>query len=322
MFLRDYISAMRYGAKITSQDCEGVGSFDRYFGTNVWYVDGNNGADTLAGDFDHPFKTIQKAINSASAEDTIYVRDLGPGTDASDPLQYVEDLTIPYALNGLKIIGVNSSGTKMPYQGPKIKNATATVLLTVNAPYVHLENLQFNCTRNSGTYGIFFNASTAGGAYSAIAGSVGFTVVNCMIKNGSATYGGIQIVGGYGGVISHCTFQMCEKGIYLQDNIIPSNGHTIEYCNFKSNNGAAIAEHITIRAGGHKDITISDCTFDIATSFLSCGTGNQGIIARCQFNDLVATLANSTGKVKIPVGTMTVVGCTGGVGLDVIQSQA
>jgi hypothetical protein len=115
---------------------------------------------------------------------------------------------------------------------------------------------------------------------------------------------------------------MCEKAIWLSSNSLPSNGHTIEYCNFKSNNGAAIAEHITIQAGGHEDISITDSTFGLATSFLSCGAENSGIIARCQFDDYVATLANSTGKVKVPANTMSVVGCQGGVGLDVIQSQA
>jgi hypothetical protein len=304
----------------------GNNSFEGWFGTKIWYVDGDNGSDDggNGSSMDTPFKTIQYAINSASAYDTIYIKQLAPTGDVSDPNQYIEDLTIPFALHGLKLIGVTANGLKMPYGGPKIKNATATVLLQVNASNVHLENLQFNCTRNSGTYGILLDGEVpvVGTAYDTKAGSVGTHIVNCMIKNGSATYGGIQMVGGYGVVISNCTFQMCEKGVYIQDNVLPSNGHTIEYCNFKSNNGAAIAEHITIRAGGHKDISITDCTFDIATSFISCGTGNQGIIARCQFNDLVATLANSTGKVKLPVGTMTCVGCQGGVGLDVIQSQA
>ena len=288
--------------------------------SDVWYVDGTNGLDSNDGTTDETaFKTIQKAITTAGTQDTIYIRAMAPNTDASDPGEYVENLSIPYAKHGLRLIGVGSSESIMPYAGPKIKNASAGKLLEVLASGVRVENLQFNCTRNSGTYGIYLDG-VAG--YATKAGSVGFTIKNCMIKNGGASYGGINMVGGYGGVITNCTFQMCEKGVWFSSGSLPSNGHTIEHCNFKSNNGAAIAEHITVIAGLHADISITDCTFDIATSFISCGSTNDGIIARCQFNDLVATLANSTGKVKLPVGTMTCVGCQGGVGLDVIQSQA
>ena len=299
----------------------GSNVYPGYFGTNVWFVDGTNGGDGNEGSMDAPFATIQKAINMASSQDTIYIRTLAPSaTDASEPGQYIENLTIPYAKHGLKLIGVGSSGTKMPWAGPKIKNASVGALLTVWASGVHLEGLQFNCTRNSGTYGILLEGDTT--AYTTKAGSVGATIVNCMIKNGDATYGGINIIGGYGTVISNCTFQGCLRGVYLSSSVVPSNGHTIEYCNFKDINGAAATEHITIVSGLHADITVSDCTFDVATSFFSCGSSATGIVARCQFNDLVATLANSTGKVKMPVGSMTCVGCDGGLGLNVIQSQA
>jgi hypothetical protein len=313
------MSLTNFPAGILATPNIGGSSFAGWFNRNVWFVDGTLGSDGNNGGHDTPFKTIQKAINVSKSQDTIYIRTLAPDTDASDPGQYVENLSIPFAKHGLQLIGVSASGTKMPYGGPKIKNASAGALLTVLASNVHLENLQFNCTRNSGTYGILLDGIAG---YATKAGSVGFTIVNCMIKNASATYGGINVVGGYGGVISNCTFQICEKAVWLSSNTLPSNGHTVEYCNFKSNNGVAVAEHLTIVAGAHTDISVTDCTFDIATSFLSCGANNQGIVARCQFNDLVATLANSTGKVKMPVGTMTCVGCDGGVGLNVIQSQA
>ena len=294
--------------------------FDVITEADIWYVDKKVTASGDGKTWEQAFKTIAEGITASSANDTIFIATPAPGSDASDPGQYAENLSIPYAKHGLRLIGVGSSGTKMPYAGPKLKNSGAGKLLEVLASGVHLENLQFNCTRSSGTYGIYLDG-VAG--YATKAGSVGFTIKNCMIKNASASYGGINIVGGYGGVISNCTFQMCEKAIWWSSGSLPSNGHTVEYCNFKSNNGAAIAEHITIVAGLHVDISITDCTFDIATSFISSGDGtNEGIIARCQFNDLVATLANSTGKVKLPVGGMTCVGCQGGVGLDVIQSQA
>ncbi len=125
-----------------------------YIKQNKWYVDGNINASGDGTTWEKAFKTIQEGINGASAGDVVYIAALGYDTDASDPKQYEENLTIAYAKHDLKLIGVNSSGTRLPYCGPKIKNASAAALLHVLAPGVHLENLQFNCTRNSGTYGI------------------------------------------------------------------------------------------------------------------------------------------------------------------------
>jgi hypothetical protein len=293
------------------------------FRGKAYYVDGTTGADTNDGaTWYTAFSTIQAGINAAGAQDTVFIRTLEPDTDASDPGQYAENLTIAYAKHGLRLIGVGSSNSKFPYAGPKIKNASAAALLTVNASGVRLENLQFNCTRSSGTYGILLQGEAG---YAALAGSVGFSIVNCCIKNGGPTYGGVYIVGGYGGLISHCTFYGNDIGVQIQDNILPSSGHTIEYCNFKGINDAGptttIAAHIIVRAGGHHDISIDHCNFSKATAFITCGSGNTGLISNCTFADTSATLANSSGKVTVPAAqTVLVTGCWGGVSLAVIQS--
>ena len=110
-------------------------------GRGIWHVDGNIGA---SGDGTHwatAFQTITEGIAAASAGDIIYIKALGYQADASDPEQYAEDLIIPYTKHDLQLIGVNSSGTRLPYCGPKIKNATATTLLDILAAGVHLENV-------------------------------------------------------------------------------------------------------------------------------------------------------------------------------------
>jgi len=283
---------------------------------NAYYVDGNNGSDNNSGRIPRKaFKTIQHGINAASAGDVIYIYSLGYDTDASDPTQYEEDLSIAYAKHDLKLIGVSpQSGTKMPYAGPKIKNATATTLLKVSAPGVLLENLQFNCTRNSGTYGLWFDGIAG---YATVAGSVGFTVRNCFIKNGDSNYG-IRITGGYGGMITHSTLQYCTYGINFDSSVLPNNGHTIEYCNFKSINNGTITVHITIPAGSSHDWNIDHCNFQKATKFITCGaSGVSGNITNCMFNDSsTAVLAKSSGKVEIPAGNdeVGVAGCYGGDG--------
>ena len=296
---------------------DGAGWFD----TNLWYVDGDNGSDSNAGSMTKPFATIQKAIDSASSQDTIYVRTLAPDADASEPGTYVEDLTIAYAKHGLKLIGVGGTNNLQPFGGPKIKNATATALLTVNASNVLIKGLQFNCTRNSGTYGI--NLTGVAG-YATLAGSVGAVIEDCYFKNASATYGAIFMYGGYTSRVTRCTFALGTDylGVKIDCDTIPSNGHTVEYCNFKQNNGTSVANYMLI-AGGAEDITVNGCTFGESTNHIIATGAPSGVISNCTFGDDVATLANSTGKIQIPATqTMQVTGCWGGVSLAVIQSAA
>ena len=297
----------------------GGSEFAGMFGTKVWFVDGDNGLDGNSGlSPTLALKTIQKGIDLAGAGDTVYIAVLDPDADASEPGTYVEDLEIPYAKHGLKLIGATPQLGS--WGGPKIKNATATALLDVYASNVHIENLQFNCTRNSGTYGIQLRGIAG---YATEAGSVGFNILNCMIKNSGTTYGGINIEGGYGGVISDCNFYAAVKGVYFSSTTLPGNQHLIQRCNFTDNNGAAVASHIHFAAGTQYSFVIRECTFGEATNFIVVAGNASGVISACHFEDLTATLANSTGGITIPIGQeVAVTGCFGGVGLAVIQSQA
>jgi len=288
------------------------------FNTNVWYVDGDNGSDDNYGDHDAPFKTIQAAITKSSAQDTIYIRTLAPDADASEPGTYEEDLTIPYAKHGLKLIGIGGTQGLQPFGGPKIKNATATALLDIKASNVLIKGLQFNCTRNSGTYGILLEGIAG---YATLGGSCGTVIEDCYIKNASATYGGIYIYGGYCVRVSRCTFHLGTNamGVYVDSNTIPSNGHTIEYCNFKSNNGAAVALHLKIY-GAAKDFNVDHCNFDQATKFITVLDGSTGVISNSTFNSgSTAVVANSTGKIEIPAACdeVGVAACWGGDGTAV-----
>ena len=281
---------------------------------DCYYVDGDNGRDTGDGNIDDPFATIQHAITAASSQDTIYIRAKAPDADASEPGTYVEDLTIPYAKHGLRLIGLGPSGLGIPFFGPKIKNATAAALLTVNASGVYINGLQFNCTRNSGTYGIRL---TGVAGYATLAGSVGAVIENCYIKNASGTYGGISVYGGYATTIRRCTFHLGDDalGVNLDCNTLPNNGHTIEYCNFKSNNGASVALHMSLE--NSKDFNVDHCNFDQATQFITVVDGATGMISNCTFNSgSTAVVAKSTGKIVIPAACdeVGVAGCYGGDG--------
>ena len=292
-----------------------ITNFSNPYGKNVYVVDGDLGRNSGVGDANDPFKTIQQAINTASTLDTIYIRPKAPDADASEPGTYIEDLTIPYAKHGLKLIGLGPSGSGIPFFGPKIKNATATALLTVNASGVYIEGLQFNCTRNSGTYGILLSGHVG---YTTLAGSVGATIHNCYFKNASATYGAISMEGGYATTISRCVFHLGTNhlGINFTDVAVPSNGHTIEYCNFKGNNGASVTKYIAVPAST-KDFNIDHCNFGQATTFISVADGASGMISNCTFNNgSTAVVATNGGAIDIPTACdeVGVAGCYGGDG--------
>jgi len=315
--LHNYIPGLKYGAKILSSEVLAGGDD---FAT-IRYVDGDNGSDSNTGLVPGASKvTIQAAITASSSRDIIYVRTIAPDADASESGTYEEDLTIPYDKWGLKIIGMGGTGMLQPFSGPKIKNATAAALLTVNAPGCQMSGLQFNCTRNSGTYGIRLQGVSG---YATLAGSVGAMIDNCYFKNASATYGAISVYGGYSTLISRNTFGLGTDAlaINLDCNTLPNNGHTIEDCNFKSNNGAAVALHLSLE--NSKDVNVNNCNFDLATKFITAVDGCTGMISNSNFNDgSTAVTADSTGKIEIPAACdeLGVANCWGGDGTAVDAS--
>jgi len=318
--LNEYIPEMKSGGlKVLSSEV--LGGCDDF--ASVRYVDKDNGSDNNNGTTPNlAFATIQAGIDASAARDELYVRAVAPDADASEPGTYEEDLTVIYAKYGLKIIGMSGTGLLQPFGGPKIKNATAVALMTVNAPYVQLKGLQFNCTRNSGTYGVRLQG-VAG--YATLAGSVGAVIQDCYFKNASATYGGISVYGGYSSLISRCTNALGTNSlaINLDCNTLPNNGHTIEYCNFKSNNGAAVALHLSLE--NSKDVNVDHCNFDLATKFITVVDGCTGLISNSNFNDGPnAVLANSTAKIEIPAANdeVGVANCWGGEGTVVVASGA
>ena len=290
----------------------GGNDFAGWFDSNVYFVDGDNGSDDNNGSMETPVATIQAGIDLAGPQDTVYIRTLAPDADASEPGTYEEDLTIPYANHGMKLIGVSPQFGS--WGGPKIKNATATALLTVNASNVHIANLQFNCTRNSGTYGIYLSGVTG---YATLAGSVGAVIQNCMIKNSSATYGGIHVYGGYGVVVRDCVFYNGVRGVWLASTALPSNQHRVINCDFTTNNGAAIANHVYIH-GFVRDFVVRDSTFGLSTNPINVvSDGATGIIANCYFNNgSTAMTAASAGDIIIVAANdeVGVSGCWGGDG--------
>jgi len=196
MKARDYIPALRFGAKIYPEDIAGI---DPLTQTNqYWFVDGDKSADGGGKSWEDAYKTIQAAVNAASEGDVIFVAPKSITALATDPVDYAETIIIPNSKPNLSIIGVSRGRT----QGglPQIKiGSGSTAMLTVRAPGCLIANLGFNGASSTGG-GILLDDD---GGTSKVA--FGTTIANCHFKNcvGStatdASTGGAVMWGSNGG---------------------------------------------------------------------------------------------------------------------------
>lgn len=241
-----------------------------------WFVDGTNGGDDKDGlSWETAFSTIQKAINSASAFDTIIVIPKAMPVGSTDPVSYAENLIIPATLEGLSLIGYNTGRT----QGglPQIrKGSGSSALLTVRAPGCLIANLGFNG-----------GSSTGGGILLDDDGSTkvafGTTIFGCHFKNcvgstatDSRTGGAIQWASTGGG------WQVLIKGNRFYKNV----------CDIVL---------LGTSAAVPQDVVIEDNIFSGPAANVDCqlylagGSGMNGVIIRN--NDFTAFPAIGSGSV-------------------------
>lgn len=261
----------------------------------AWFVDGTTGAgaDSNAGtSFDAAFATIQHAIDSASAHDTIYVAPKTIPAGGTDPVNYAETLTIAAGKSGLSIIGVNT-GLKQAAQPQIKKGSGSTALLTVRSPGCLIYGLTFNGGGSTGG-GILLddNGSTKTAEGTIIKGCVFKNCVGSGATDGS-TGGGVMI-GTSGGcwdtLIQNCLFYNNIGGFVLLGTgaAVPQD-ITIDNCTFTSSAANLRDCDIFGNAGsGMVALNITKCVFGI---FPAAGTKNNymvltgctGILSDCRF---------------------------------------
>jgi len=154
-----------------------VGSnLDTFAGSNIWFVDGDNGVDGNSGTCpSEACKTIQKAVDLASAGGRIYIKTKKITAASTDPANYAETIIIPATKPGLMLIGVGSGRT----QGglPQLKVGTTTSpIITIRAGGVGIYNLGINGIGGTGG-GILLDADAS------TKDAFGASIVGCHIKN-------------------------------------------------------------------------------------------------------------------------------------------
>jgi hypothetical protein len=169
MYLRDYIPALKMGAKIQPQDIAGMLGLP-YVG-NVYYVDGYGGADTHSGlTQDDAFKTVSAAFAATTNynHDVIVIAPSGAGS--GEPYAITETAAIAWNKSLTHLIGNVAPSMLSPRA--KIYTATAALspFVTISGQGCIFKNVMFysSATTNyinvrvSGNRNYFENVHFAG----------------------------------------------------------------------------------------------------------------------------------------------------------------
>ena len=235
-------------------------------GGNIFFVDGDNGADGNDGlSPDTPKKTIGGALSIVAAGGTVYVKTRKIAAGGTDPINYAETITIAANQAGLKIIGCGN-GIDQAAQPQIKKGSGAVALLTIKAPGCLIKGLTFNG-----------NGSTGGGILLSDDGSTvtaeGTTIDSCVFKNcvgsaatDSSTGGAVQIGtngGAWDTTIKNCLFYNNIGGFVLLGtaSAVPQD-ITIDNCVFSCSVATNVDTYIWGHAGsGIADIIIKNSVF-------------------------------------------------------------
>ena len=233
--------------------------------SSVWFVDGTLGSSANRGDrVDAAVADISTAISNASEYDVIYV--LEHGFSGTDPVSYQEtvaNLTIPLAKDGLAIVGVTHQGVVGRPLSPYVMGmaATATPILTINAPLCAIENLAFTGGWNNATTctaGIYLPDNVE-----ATAVAQGTSIYNCSFEDisGTAAYGGIYARGTWYVNITKTYYRNCVYAINWGSSSSTSVSLYVDDVNTYADTAAKVASDIYMYAQGTNGILIKNANF-------------------------------------------------------------
>jgi len=296
MRARDYIPALRFGARIYPDDLATPLTFGRY-----WYVDGDNGVDNdnSGQSIEKAKLTIQAAVTATDAGDVIFVKTLAMSTGALDPVSYDETIIIPPDKDRLSLIGVGTGRT----QGglPQIKiGAGSTAMLTVRAPGCYISNLGFNGASSTGGGILLDDDGSTKTAF-------GTTIEGCHIKNcagatSADTGGGIMWAatgGAWQSRIQNCSFFRCMGGVVLMGTTGSRPADVvIEDSIFYTNDTALVDCDVYLMGGSGVDgLLINRCVFASRTVPAYAGTSRYLKLTGCSDGLISNSVVNCLGNV-------------------------
>ena len=227
-----------------------------WWGTDIWYVDDENGSDTAntGKEPEDAFKTLQKAITSAGMHDTIFMkpREIETGATHSAHGYYTGTNIIPADRTGLAIIGTGRGiGLGSSVQCMIEPDASSgDEAITVRSVGVTIENVGVKAISSSN--GGIFASLADGNAY-------GLTISNCFFKDyisDDGLHGSIDLDTIHWTTIQHCYFTQGGIGINHSSAITYVSNPVIKDCDFT---GAAAKWEQDIYMQGTKEMVIDNC---------------------------------------------------------------
>lgn len=269
-----------------------VGSLSHFAGLwkgRVYFVDGVNGSDGNRGTKPtKAFKTIQKAADLCTLNDTIYIRSLPLGS------YYTESVVVPNTATGINIIGTGNGKGGSVYQSCTWRNSSNTVddsALDLRPGHSNVENIHFfsRAAQSSG-FGIKAYWNTGSGL------NIGSSIVNCGFSSDLADHpaaagvvqSAIRFDSGEGQLVENCFFVDCRVGI--------ASGSTMS---------------------AWKELVVKDCIFNglaaniAADLFLADGT-NLSVVNNVFGHTVPSHAAGTMQKYIFCVGGSTVTGSAAG----------
>ncbi len=232
-----------------------------------YFVDYDHGGAEMDGlSPDSPLSKLQTAIDLATTNDVIYIRNRDQDITSTDPEAIIPASTtnwsIAEAQTHLSIIGASNVShipTMEGQYGVYLKGhatANTTAVMDWRGAFGLIENLAFHS-----------GGSTAGGHLALTGNStslraLGTVVSNCLFRMSTqAAHGAVHNVDNWFITVYGCTFHDCLFGVRMAGSASTLRRITVANCLFRNQTAASVNTNIRMAGTSGQNILIDGCTF-------------------------------------------------------------
>jgi hypothetical protein len=272
-----------------------AGNFAGWWGRKIWFVDFDSGTTGAYGnDMLKPQKNLKTILDHSDfgPGDGVFIKPRTPDTTGGDPNAITPaaaaNWSIAYADHNVHLIGTGVGGYMTRLQGHA--SVTASPTLTVNAPFVVLENLGFR--RGGSTSGIVKFVTNASTGY-----SFGSIMNYCHLRLADSA-GGVIIESAWYTKILNTEFSSCNRGLVIgASNSVPVE-IVVDWCKWISAVGDVTAD--IFASGAVTRISISNFIMNHAVPsggspnrYVSIGATSTGTIVNGSTGAVDPTIADN-----------------------------
>ncbi len=321
--LGSLLPGIKYGYQVYPQEILGGGGYGPMLKKNqkTWFVDGDVDGDGSGTSFDSPFLSIQSAIDTAGAGDTIFIAERTIGEYSTDPVSYAETLEIPVEKSQMSLIGVSRGLAQGGLPQIKIGGSSTTPMLKIQSMGCMVLNLGFNGASSTGG-GILLDGDGS------TKDASGTTIMGCHFKNckgstSKASSGGaiswpangdswgVRIAGNVfyknvAGINCLGTTNTVPQDVIIEDNVFNSSVNTeVDADIYFAGSGV---KGLTIRNNEFATVDVPALSSGTVARYISLAAGSYGIVAGNRF----ACISNvsATEKTFGAAGTAAVIPTT------------